>query len=44
MLEANGVIHFPDAFTDGFGWDAADGSLKYPYKPAKVQRRVCVCR
>ncbi|KAG1666581.1 hypothetical protein FOA52_000548 [Chlamydomonas sp. UWO 241] len=34
VLEGTGVIHFPDAFTDGFGWEA-DGSLLYPHKPAK---------
>ncbi|GLC69378.1 ATP-dependent zinc metalloprotease FTSH 1 [Pleodorina starrii] len=32
ILETNGVIHFPDPYTGGFGWDP-DGSLRYPFKP-----------
>ncbi|KAG2437047.1 hypothetical protein HYH02_011309 [Chlamydomonas schloesseri] len=32
ILESNGVIHFPDPYTTGFGWDP-DGSLRYPFKP-----------
>lgn len=31
VLESNGVIHFPDPYTVGFGWDD-DGSLLYPFK------------
>jgi cell division protease FtsH len=30
-LETNGVVHFPDPYTVGFGWDD-DGSLLYPFK------------
>lgn len=29
--QSNGVIHFPDPYTRGFGWDAA-GNLSYPFK------------
>lgn len=32
ILETNGVIHFTDAFTAGYGWDET-GTIKYPYKP-----------
>eukprot|EP00878_Enallax_costatus_P001473 GHUV01001624.1.p1 GENE.GHUV01001624.1~~GHUV01001624.1.p1 ORF type:complete len:977 (+),score=283.07 GHUV01001624.1:432-2933(+) len=32
ILETNGVIHFPDPYTVGFGWES-DGSLLYPFKP-----------
>jgi cell division protease FtsH len=32
ILETNGVIHFPDPYTVGFGWED-DGSLLYPFKP-----------
>mmetsp|Transcript_3123 Transcript_3123/g.6809 ORF Transcript_3123/g.6809 Transcript_3123/m.6809 type:complete len:1041 (+) Transcript_3123:95-3217(+) len=32
ILETNGVIHFPDPYTEGFGWDEK-GTLKYPFKP-----------
>ncbi|KXZ53715.1 hypothetical protein GPECTOR_6g632 [Gonium pectorale] len=32
ILETNGVIHFPDPYTNGFGWDP-DGGLRYPFKP-----------
>lgn len=35
-METNGVIHFPDPYTVGFGWDA-DGSLLYPFKPRQQQ-------
>lgn len=21
ILESNGVIHFPDSYTDGYGWE-----------------------
>lgn len=31
ILETNGVIHFPDPFTEGFAWDE-DGTLQYPFK------------
>lgn len=31
ILETNGVVHFPDPYTVGFGWDS-DGSLLYPFK------------
>lgn len=31
VLEAAGVIHLPDPYTRGFGWDAA-GELAYPFK------------
>jgi cell division protease FtsH len=36
VLESNGVIHFPDPYTVGFGWDS-DGSLLYPFKPKQQQ-------
>jgi cell division protease FtsH len=32
ILESNGIIHFPDPYTVGFGWED-DGSLLYPFKP-----------
>lgn len=31
ILESNGIIHYPDPYIVGFGWDA-DGSLLYPFK------------
>lgn len=31
ILESNGIIHFPDPYTVGFGWED-DGSLLYPFK------------
>jgi cell division protease FtsH len=31
ILESNGIVHFPDPYTVGFGWDS-DGSLLYPFK------------
>lgn len=34
ILETNGIIHFPDPYTVGFGWES-DGSLLYPFKPKK---------
>lgn len=35
ILESNGVIHFPDPFTQGYGWEGGTGTLKYPHKPAR---------
>lgn len=32
ILESNGVIHFPDPYIVGFGWED-NGSLLYPFKP-----------
>ena len=34
VLEAAGVVHFPDPYTRGFGWDDA-GTLDYPLKPSR---------
>lgn len=31
ILETNGVVHFPDPYIVGFGWED-DGSLLYPFK------------
>eukprot|EP00879_Flechtneria_rotunda_P028172 GHRR01030255.1.p1 GENE.GHRR01030255.1~~GHRR01030255.1.p1 ORF type:complete len:520 (+),score=209.83 GHRR01030255.1:1412-2971(+) len=36
ILESNGVIHFPDPYIVGFGWDET-GSLLYPFKPKPQQ-------
>jgi hypothetical protein len=35
-LETNGVIHFPDPYLQGFGWDEV-GELVYPFKPRSQQ-------
>jgi hypothetical protein len=32
ILESNGVVHFPDPFTDGFGWDEQGEPLISAYK------------
>jgi len=34
ILESHGVVHYPDPFTSGFGWDPS-GNLQYPYKESK---------
>eukprot|EP00877_Chromochloris_zofingiensis_P008651 jgi/Chrzof1/4039/Cz13g18040.t1 len=34
ILDTAGVIHFPDPYIVGFGWDTA-GELLYPFKPSK---------
>lgn len=31
ILETNGIVHFPDPYVLGFGWED-DGSLLYPFK------------
>jgi cell division protease FtsH len=31
ILETNGIVHFPDPYVVGFGWEE-DGSLLYPFK------------
>jgi cell division protease FtsH len=36
ILETNGVIHFPDPYLQGFGWDEV-GELVYPFKPRSQQ-------
>lgn len=35
ILESNGVVHFPDPYIVGFGWEQ-DGSLLYPFKDRAV--------
>eukprot|EP00983_Pelagomonas_calceolata_P045092 1139547-Pelagomonas_calceolata.AAC.19 len=35
ILESNGVIHFPDAFTTGFGWDPK-GETQFSTDPSQA--------
>ncbi len=38
ILETAGVIHFPDPYIVGFGWDQY-GELQYPFKPEGQPRQ-----
>jgi cell division protease FtsH len=38
ILETNGVVHFPDPYTDGFGWDQ-EGTLDYPFRPPRPPKQ-----
>lgn len=38
FLQSAGVIHFPDPYTRGFGWDG-HGELSYPFKPERERPR-----
>ena len=38
ILETSGVVHYPDPYLIGFGWDEV-GELVYPFKPQQGQQQ-----